>query len=84
MCWIYSAVIEPNLLYGVAFWWTALDKQHNFRLLVKVRRSAAIYITDALRRPSKDLVRNVEDQTALGTISTYESLHKFYEGLLSR
>ena len=47
--WIYSAVIEPNLLYGVFFWWTALDKQCNVGLLGKVRRFAAIYITGALR-----------------------------------
>ena len=41
MDWIYSAVIESNLLYSVAFWWTALDRQHNFRLLDKVRRLMA-------------------------------------------
>ena len=45
MHWIYSAVIEPNLLNGVAFSWTALDKQYNVRLLDKVRRSAAISMT---------------------------------------
>ena len=48
MCWIYSAVIEPNLLYGVAFWWTALDKLYNVRLLDGVIRFAAIRITGAL------------------------------------
>ena len=52
MRWINSTVIEPNLLYGVSFWWTALDRQHNVRLLGKVRRSAAIYITGALRSTS--------------------------------
>ena len=49
MRWIYSTVIEPNLLHGVAFWWTALHRQHNVRLLDKVRRFAPIYITGALR-----------------------------------
>ena len=48
MRWIYSVVIESNLLYDVIFCWTALDKQCNVRLLDKIRRSAAIYITAAL------------------------------------
>ena len=37
MLWIYSAVIDPNLLYRVAFWWNALDIRHNVRLLDRVR-----------------------------------------------
>ena len=49
MHWFYSTVIEHNLLYGVAFWWTALNRQHNVILFDKVRRSAAIYVTGALR-----------------------------------
>ena len=38
-----------NRLYGVAFLWTDLNRQHNVRILDKVRRSAAIYITGTLR-----------------------------------
>ena len=52
MRWIYSIVIEPNLLYGVAFWWTDLDKQQNVKFLDKVRRFALFYVTGALRTTS--------------------------------
>ena len=54
--WIYSAVVESNLLYCVVFWWIALDKQCNVRLLDKVRKSVTIHITSALRtKPTKAL-----------------------------
>ena len=42
-------VVEYNLLYGVVFLWTAVAKQCNVRLLDKIRRSEAIFITGALR-----------------------------------
>ena len=47
-CWIYFGVIEPKLLYAVAFWWSALNKLH-VRLLDEVRSSAELHITGALR-----------------------------------
>ena len=52
--WFYSTFIESKLLYGVVFWWTALNKLHNIKLLDMVRRHAAIHITyTPLTNPTK-------------------------------
>ena len=60
MSLIYFEVIEPNLLYGVVFRWTAFYRRHNVGHLDRVKRSAAIGITAALRtNPTKALVAMV-------------------------
>jgi len=46
---IYTAVVKPILLYGVALWWTALYKQCILTPLNKVQRMAALCISGALR-----------------------------------
>jgi len=54
--WIYTAVVKPILLYGVALWWTALHKQCILTPLNKVQRMAALCISGALRTtPNKAL-----------------------------
>ena len=40
MRWICFIVIAPNLLHGITFWWTGLNRQLNVGLLDKVRRLA--------------------------------------------
>jgi len=47
--WIYTAVVKPILLYGVALWWTALHKQCILTPLNKVQRMTALCISGALR-----------------------------------
>jgi len=47
--WIYTALVNPILLYGVALWWTALHKQCILTPLNKVQRMAALCISGALR-----------------------------------
>ena len=51
-------IFYSQFLYGVGFWWTALDKQHNVRLLDKVKRSAAISITEALHTTPTEAMLN--------------------------
>jgi len=46
--WIYTAVVKPILLYGVALWWPALHKQCILTPLNKVQRLAALCISGAL------------------------------------
>jgi len=54
--WIYTAVVKPILLYGVALWWTALHKQCILTPLNKVQRMAALCFSRALRTtPNKAL-----------------------------
>ena len=40
-------IIKSSLLNDNAFWWAALDRQHNVSLLDKFRISAAIYMIAA-------------------------------------
>jgi len=47
--WINTAVVKPFLLYGVALWWTALQKQCILTPLNKVQRMAALCISGAFR-----------------------------------
>jgi len=47
--WIYTAVVKPILLYGVALWWTALHKQCILTPLNKVQRMTAMCFSEALR-----------------------------------
>jgi len=46
--WIYTAVVKPNLLYGVALRWTALHKQCILTSLNKVQRNVALCSSGAL------------------------------------
>jgi len=47
--WIYTAAVNPVLLYGAALWWTALHKQCILTPLNKEQRMAALCVSGALR-----------------------------------
>jgi len=47
--WIYTAVVKPILLNGVALWWTALHKQYILTPINKVQRMTALCISGGLR-----------------------------------
>ena len=50
--WLYTFVVRPILLYGAAVWWHALCKITNQKLVMKVQRTASLWISGALRSTS--------------------------------
>jgi len=57
--WIYTAVVKPILLYGVALWWTTLHKQCILTPLNKVQRMAALCISGAFQTTPNEAILNL-------------------------
>ena len=47
--WMYTAIVRPILMYGSLVWWPALERGYKCIKLARVRRSAAVCVTGALR-----------------------------------
>jgi len=71
--WIYTAVVKPILLYGLALWWTALHKQCILTPLNKVQRMADLCVSGALRTTSK-----LEGQVGGGVYSEQFDIRKSF------
>lgn len=52
--WIYTAIVRPILLYGIAIWWKALEKKYVVQNLNKIQRMALLSTTGALRTTSTE------------------------------
>jgi len=67
--WIYTAVVKSILLYGVALWWTALQKQCILTPLNKVNRMAALCISGALRTTPNETLNAILNLPSLDLAS---------------
>jgi len=63
--WIYTSVVKPIQLYGVALWWTALNKQCILTPLKKVQRMAALCISGALRTTPNEALNAILNLSSL-------------------
>jgi len=57
--WIYTALVRPILIYGVALWWTALHKQCILTPLNIVQRMAALCVNGAFRTTQNEALNAI-------------------------
>jgi len=66
--WLYTAIVRLILLYGNIVWWPSLEK-NNLRILHKIKRSAALCISGALRTTSTEALNTTLDLQPLDLLA---------------
>ncbi|XP_023244577.1 uncharacterized protein LOC111642457 [Centruroides sculpturatus] len=75
---LYTADIEPILLYGCEIWGTAIDKIHIKRKLLSAQRLSAISITKAYRTAPGDALLVIADLIPID-LKIKERIWKYYQ-----
>ena len=45
VCWLYTAIVRPILMYGIVIWWPSLDNKSLLSKLTTVHRTAELHYT---------------------------------------